>query len=42
MIRLSGARCLAMSVVGALFGWWATIDDWIDERQAEAGLTAPR
>jgi hypothetical protein len=27
MIRLSGARCLAMSVVGALFGWWATIDD---------------
>ena len=25
-----------------LFAWWATIDDWIDERQAEAGLTAPR
>ena len=25
-----------------LFAWWATIDGWIDERQAEAGLTAPR
>jgi 1-acyl-sn-glycerol-3-phosphate acyltransferase len=25
-----------------LFAWWATIDAWIDERQAEAGLTAPR
>jgi 1-acyl-sn-glycerol-3-phosphate acyltransferase len=25
-----------------LFAWWATIDDWIDERQAESGLTAPR
>jgi hypothetical protein len=25
-----------------LFAWWATIDDWIDERQADAGLTAPR
>ena len=25
-----------------LFAWWATIDRWIDERQAEAGLTAPR
>ena len=23
MIRLSGPRCLAMSVVGALFGWWS-------------------
>jgi len=27
MIRLSGARCLAMSLVGALFGWWASVDD---------------
>jgi hypothetical protein len=26
MIRLSGPRCLAMSVVGALFGWWASLD----------------
>jgi hypothetical protein len=26
MIRLSGARCLAMSIVGALFGWWIGID----------------
>jgi 1-acyl-sn-glycerol-3-phosphate acyltransferase len=25
-----------------LFAWWATVDDWIDERQAEAGLTPPR
>jgi hypothetical protein len=23
MIRLSGPRCLAMSVVGSLFGWWS-------------------
>lgn len=22
MIRLSGPRCLAMSVAGTLFGWW--------------------
>ena len=27
MIRLSGARCLAMSLVGALFGWWVSVDD---------------
>jgi hypothetical protein len=27
MIRLSGARCLAISLVGALFGWWASVDD---------------
>lgn len=27
MIRLSGARCLAISLVGALFGWWANLDD---------------
>jgi hypothetical protein len=27
MIRLSGARCLAMSLVGALLGWWASVDD---------------
>jgi hypothetical protein len=26
MIRLSGPRCLAMSAVGALFGWWANLD----------------
>jgi hypothetical protein len=25
MIRLSGPRCLAMSVVGVLFGWWANL-----------------
>ena len=25
-----------------LFAWWATIDDWIDQRQADAGLSAPR
>jgi 1-acyl-sn-glycerol-3-phosphate acyltransferase len=25
-----------------LFAWWATIDRWIDERQAEAGLATPR
>ena len=25
-----------------LFAWWARIDDWIDERQAEAGLSTPR
>ena len=23
MIRLSGPRCLAISVVGTLFGWWS-------------------
>jgi hypothetical protein len=27
MIRLSGARCLAMSVVGTLVGWWVSVDD---------------
>jgi hypothetical protein len=27
MIRLSGARCLAMSVVGAVLGWWISLDD---------------
>ena len=27
MIRLSGARCLAMSLVGALLGWWASVND---------------
>jgi hypothetical protein len=27
MIRLSGPRCLAMSVVGTLFGWWAAQDN---------------
>jgi hypothetical protein len=27
MIRLSGARCLAMSLVGVLVGWWASVDD---------------
>jgi hypothetical protein len=27
MIRLTGARCLAMSMVGALLGWWASVDD---------------
>jgi hypothetical protein len=27
MIRLSGPRCLAMSVVGSLFGWWASKAD---------------
>jgi hypothetical protein len=26
MIRLSGPRCLTMSVVGALFGWWVALD----------------
>ena len=25
-----------------LFAWWARIDDWIGERQAEAGITPPR
>ena len=25
-----------------LFAWWARIDDWIDERQADAGLPTPR
>lgn len=25
MIRLSGPRCLAMSAVGVLFGWWANL-----------------
>ncbi len=25
-----------------LYAWWARIDDWIDERQAEAGLPTPR
>ena len=25
-----------------LFAWWARIDDWIDERQAEAGVVTPR
>jgi 1-acyl-sn-glycerol-3-phosphate acyltransferase len=25
-----------------LFAWWATIDDWIDQRQAGAGLSTPR
>ncbi len=25
-----------------LFAWWARIDGWIDERQAEAGLPTPR
>ena len=27
MIRLSGARCLAMSVVGGLLGWWISLDE---------------
>lgn len=27
MIQLSGPRCLAMSVVGTLFGWWMSVDD---------------
>lgn len=27
MIRLTGARCLAMSAVGALLGWWSSVDD---------------
>lgn len=27
MIQLSGPRCLAMSVVGILFGWWASMND---------------
>jgi hypothetical protein len=27
MIRLSGARCLAMSLVGTFFGWWASAND---------------
>jgi hypothetical protein len=26
MIRLAGPRCMAMSVVGALFGRWITLD----------------
>ena len=25
-----------------LFAWWARIDDWIGERQAQAGITPPR
>ena len=25
-----------------LFAWWARIDDWIDQRQADAGLPTPR
>jgi hypothetical protein len=27
MTSLSRARCLAISLVGALFGWWASVDD---------------
>ncbi len=28
--------------IGWLYAWWARIDDWIDERQAEAGVPTPR
>ena len=27
MIRLSGVRCLAISMVGALMGWWSSVND---------------
>ena len=27
MTSLSGARCLAMSLVGTFFGWWASVND---------------
>jgi hypothetical protein len=38
MIRLSGPRCLAMSVVGALLGWWISLND-IDTMTHYRGLT---
>lgn len=38
MIRLSGPRCLAMSVVGALLGWWISLSD-VDTMTHYRGLT---
>jgi hypothetical protein len=38
MIRLSGPRCLAMSVIGALFGWWSNSSS-IADKSRYSGMT---